>query len=324
MSTQDIEQKKPGGNFRWEFVPGNLSVSTIVRAVIVVALVMFAVTTPGFLTMPSIRSLLSTMSFMGCVAVGMTFITLSGNIMSFSLGASLSATSIVFVVLLPQGVVVALAAAVVFNAVLNGAQGLLIGYFRANPIIVTMAAFALITGTFTYLTGGRGFYVLTNDADFLKANLGPVPGPFAALLVCVIVGQAILWFTRTGRNVYLVGSNPRAALAAGIEPWPTVVWSFALAGVFTSVSAIMMAARYGSGDLQHGIGMEYQAISAVLIGGNFIGGGQGSVLRTLSGIVLISVFQGVLVLRGFSTEMQQLLIGVVVFLVIALQWRKES
>jgi hypothetical protein len=79
MSTQDIEQKKPGGNFRWEFVPGNLSVSTIVRAVIVVALVMFAVTTPGFLTMPSIRSLLSTMSFMGCVAVGMTFITLSGN-----------------------------------------------------------------------------------------------------------------------------------------------------------------------------------------------------------------------------------------------------
>ena len=92
-------------------------------------------------------------------------------------------------------------------------------------------------------------------------------------------------------------------------------------GLFTTVTAVLMASRYGSGDLQHGTGFEYQAISAVLVGGTAIQGGHGSVLRTFIGTILIAIFKAVLILRGFSTELQQLLIGVVVLLVIMLQWR---
>jgi ribose/xylose/arabinose/galactoside ABC-type transport system permease subunit len=292
-----------------------------VRTMAVVVLAAFALTTPGFLTAGSLLPMLNTMSFVGCVAVGMTFITLSGNIMSFSLGATLSATTIVFVAGgLSLGVWGGLAAAFAFSMALSGAQGWLIGYFRANPIIVTMAALALITGLATYFTGGKGLYPRAGQLDFLKeGRIGPVPLPLAAFLVTVALGQFILSFTRFGRHLYMVGSNRRAAEAAGIEGWRTVSLAYVAAGLCTAISAVLMAARYSSGDMSQGAGYEYQAISAVLVGGTAIQGGEGSAVRTLFGALVISVVEGLLVLNGFNTQMQYFLIGVIVLGVIMLQ-----
>ncbi len=298
--------------------------ASLIQWVAMAAIVLFAVSTPGFLSTTSIRSLLTTVSFIGCVAVGMTFITLSGNIMSFSIGASMSATTIVFMLSVSLGLGPALILAFFFCALINGIQGWVIGFFRANPLIISMAAYALIIGGAIYITGGRGIYPLTNETEILKANLGPVPGPLAAFLIAVIVGQCILSFTRFGRNIYLVGTNPRAAKAAGIEPWRTVLWAYVAAGLFTAVSAVLVAARYRSGDMEHGIGYEYRAISAVLVGGTAIQGGEGSVVRTLAGTLFIAVMQGLLILRGFGIEMQYLLIGLIVLGVIMLQWKSRK
>jgi ribose/xylose/arabinose/galactoside ABC-type transport system permease subunit len=292
----------------------------------VVALVLFAlaVTTPGLLSATSMRSLLTTMSFVGCVAVGMTFITLSGNIMSFSIGASVGVASIVFVSTLSLGVGWAILIAMVLGAAVNTAQGWIIGYFGANPIIVTLAAYALMVGGMNYFTQGRGIYPRGNEADILLTNVGPIPGPLAVFIIVAIIGQLILSYTKIGRLHYYVGSNKRAAKAAGIEPWQTTVCAFALAGLFSAAAAILLAARYKSGDIRHGEGMDYQAISAVLVGGTAIGGGSGSVLRSLIGTLVIAVIQATLLLRGFSTELQQLLIGALVLLVICLQWKSGS
>lgn len=296
----------------------------LIKWAAIAAVVLFAVTTPGFLSVTSIRSLLTTVSFIGCVAVGMTFITLSGNIMSFSIGAAMSATTIVFMMSVGLGLVPALLIAFVFSAAISGVQGWVIGYFRANPLIISMAAYAFIIGGATYITGGRGIYPTSDVTEILKDNLGPIPGPLAAFLLAVIAGQAILSFTRFGRNVYLVGTNPRAAKAAGIEPWRTVMWAYVAAGLFTAISAVLIAARYRSGDMEHGIGYEYRAISAVLVGGTAIQGGEGSVVRTLAGTFFIAIMQGLLILRGFGIEMQYFLIGLIVLAVIMLQWKKRG
>ena len=295
-----------------------------IRAAAVLALVAAAVATPGFLTATSLFSLLATMAFIGCVAVGMTFITLSGNVMSFCLGATLSATTIVFVASLPLGLAAALVLAFAFSAALTGAQGLVIGALRANPIIVSMAALALIYGFVTFFTGGRGIYPQGDEANVLKGRIGPVPLPLAAFLLCVAIGQLILSFTRFGRNLIMVGSNARAARAAGIVIWRTVTGAYVWAGLFTAVSAVLMAARYASGDMEHGIGYDYHAISAVLVGGTAIQGGDGSALRTLLGTVIISVIQGLLLLWGFSTQMQYLIVGVIVLGVIMLHTLGEA
>ncbi len=288
----------------------------------VVVLMFLAVTTPGFVSLISLRSLLTSVSLIGCVAVGMTFITISGNIMSFSLGATLSATTLVFAGSAPLGLVPSAAIAFAFCGLVTALQGWIIGYFRANPIIVSMAVLALIIGLATMLTGGQGIYPESADADVLTANIGPIPGVSAAFAASVVVGQCILSFTRFGRNIYLVGSNRRAAQAAGLEPWRTIATAYLMCGLFTAISAILIAARSSSGDMQLGAGYEYQAISAVLVGGTAIQGGRGSILQTFMGVVLISVVQAVLVLRGFSTQVQQLLVGVLVLSVIILQWKR--
>lgn len=301
--------------------PGANELVRAVRIIAVLALLGWAIATPGFFSRTSLLALLTTVSFIGCVAVGMTFITLSGNIMSFSLGVTLSAATIVFVGSLPFGLLPAMVITLAFGAAISGVQGWIVGYFKANPVIVSMAAMALITGLATYLTGGRGIYPQGTEADVLKGQLGPVPGPLAALLLLTIVGQFVLSGTRLGRQIYLVGSNPRAARAAGIEPWRTVVFSYVAAGLFTAVSAVLIAARYSSGDMQHGIGYDYHAISAVLLGGTAIQGGRGSVVHTLAGAFLLATVQGLLLLHGFSTPMQYLLTGVLVLGAIMLQYR---
>jgi ribose/xylose/arabinose/galactoside ABC-type transport system permease subunit len=290
-----------------------------IRLAALLALVAAAAGTPGFFTKVSLFSLLNTASFIGCVAIGMTFITLSGNIMSFALGVTLSTSGIVFIAGLPLGLAPAMIVAFAFGAGLTAVQGLVIGYFRANPIIVSMAALALITGFATLITQGSGVYPDGDTAAVLKGRVFGVPVPVAALLVTGIVAQIVLSFTLFGRHLYMVGSNRRAALAAGIEPARVVLGAYIAAGLCTALAGILMAARYSSGDMELGIGYDYSAISAVLVGGTAISGGEGSVIRSLAGALIIAVCQALLLLNGFSSQTQYLAIGIIVLLVIMLQ-----
>jgi ribose/xylose/arabinose/galactoside ABC-type transport system permease subunit len=295
-----------------------------IRLAAVLALVVVAVTTPGFFTVISLFSLLNTTSFIGCVAVGMTFITLSGNIMSFALGVTLSTSGIVFIAALPLGLVGAIIVALAFGCGLMAIQGFVIGYFRTNPIIVSMAALALITGGATLITQGRGVYPEGDAAALLKGRVFGIPMPVAALIATVIVAQIVLSFTRFGRQLYMVGSNWRAALAAGLEPARVVLGAYIAAGLCTALAGMLMAARYSSGDMELGIGYDYSAISAVLVGGTSISGGEGSAIRSLIGAFIIAVCQVLLLLHGFSTQIQYLAIGVIVLVVIMLQTLADS
>jgi len=290
-----------------------------IRLTAVLALVAVAATTPGFFTRVSLFSLLNTTSFIGCVAVGMTFITLSGNIMSFALGVTLSTSGIVFIAALPLGLFGAMIVAFAFGAALTGVQGAVIGYFRANPIIVSMAALALITGAATLITQGHGVYPQGAEAAALQRRVFGLPMPLFAFIVTILIAQIVLSFTRFGRSLYMVGSNWRAALAAGLEPASVVLGAYVLAGLCTALAGILMAARYSSGDMEMGLGYDYGAISAVLVGGTAITGGEGSAFRSLIGAFIIGVCQVLLLLHGFSTQVQYLAIGVIVLVVIMLQ-----
>ena len=290
-----------------------------IRLAAVLALIAVAATTHGFFTAVSLFSLLNTTSFIGCVAVGMTFITLSGNIMSFALGVTLSTSGMVFMAVLPLGLIPALLIAFAFGAAITGIQGVVIGYFRANPIIVSMAALALINGGATLITQGQGIYPEGEAAAALKGHILGVPMPLAAFILILVAAQIVLSFTRFGRQLYMVGSNWRAALAAGLDPPRIVLGAYIAAGLCTALAGILMAARYSSGDLELGLGYDYSAISAVLVGGTAISGGEGSAIRSLIGAFIIAVCEVLLLLHGFSTQIQYLAIGVIVLFVIMLQ-----
>ena len=289
--------------------------------IIVLLAVIFA--TPGFLAKPSILSFLTTVSFIGCVAIGMTLITISGNIMSFALGATVGVTAMVFILASNRlGFDFGLVVGLLFGSLLTGLQGLMIGWVRANPIIVSIAALALIYGL-TQAFAEKGT-IYADPGIFpasVKGKVGGVPIEFIMFVLSALIAQFILSFTRFGRNLFMVGSSFRAAEAVGVNTWRTITGAYLWAGFFTSLAGIMLAVRYDAANMDYGVAYDYDAIAAVLVGGTAIGGGHGSAVRTFAGAMVIAAVQVMLLLRGLRQEWQYLAAGLIVLAVIILQAR---
>lgn len=298
---------------------------TAVRATVIVALIAACAATPGFFTEPNMLSLLTTVSFMGCVAAGMTLITISGNIMSFSLGATAGAAAMIFIVgVNVGGVGVGLIAALAVAGLVSAAQGFAVGWVRANPIIVSIATLALIYGAAEIFTKHSSIYFKPGAGhEILRGKLGGVPLEFVVFLCVTAVGHFILSFTRFGRNLYMIGSSFRAAEAAGVKTWRTITGAYLWAGLFTGLAGILLSIRYDGANMDYGAGYDYDAIAAVLVGGTLIKGGHGSVLRTLAGAMVIAMVQAMLLLRGFRQEWQYLFTGLIVLAVIMLHTSGE-
>jgi ribose/xylose/arabinose/galactoside ABC-type transport system permease subunit len=289
--------------------------------IIILLAVIFA--TPGFLARPSILSLLTTVSFIGCVAIGMTLITISGNVMSFALGATVGVTAMVFILASNWlGFGLGLVVGLLFGSLLTGLQGLMIGWVRANPIIVSIAALALIYGL-TQAFAEKGT-IYADPGIFpasVKGKVGGVPIEFIMFVLSALIAQFILSFTRFGRNLFMVGSSFRAAEAVGVNTWRTITGAYLWAGFFTSLAGIMLAVRYDAANMDYGVAYDYDAIAAVLVGGTAIGGGHGSAVRTFAGAMVIAAVQVMLLLRGLRQEWQYLAAGLIVLAVIILQAR---
>ena len=289
-----------------------------VRIAAGLGIAIWALVTPGFTTPLAFNSLLNAISFIGCVAVGMTFITITGNIMSLCLGATVSASALVFLASLSLGAVPAFLVAIAFGVVITAAQGALVGFFRANPILVSVAGLSLLIGGAALVTGGQRIYPAGEGLQLFKGRVAGIPVEALYFFTTVLIGQFVLSWTRIGRVMIMVGSNPRAAHAAGVKPEIAITMAYVFAGAFSAVSGVLLAARYASGDMELGTGYDYTAIAAVLVGGTAIQGGSGSVVRTLIGVTVIAIIGTVLLLRGFSQQLQYLITGLIVLAVIML------
>jgi ribose/xylose/arabinose/galactoside ABC-type transport system permease subunit len=205
-----------------------------------------------------------------------------------------------------------------FGIVVTAAQGLVIGYFRANPILVSVAGLALLIGAAELATGGQRIYPGGSGLELFKGRVAGIPVEALFFFATIVIGQFILSWTRIGRVMIMVGSNPRAAAAAGIDTAMAITVAYVLAGACSATAGVLLAARYGSGDMELGAGYDYTAIAAVLVGGTAIQGGAGSVIRTLIGVTVIAIIEVVLLLRGFSQQLQYLFTGLIVLAVIML------
>ena len=234
--------------------------------------------TPGFLAGPSILSLLTTVSFIGCVAVGMTLITISGNIMSFALGATVGVTAMVFILASNWlGFGLGLVVGLLFGSLLTGLQGLddRLGPRQSNHRQYRCSG--------AHLRRHPG--VRREGHDLRRSRHRPGVGQgqdrrrpdrvHRVRALCTIA-QFILSSTRFGRNLFMVGSSFRAAEAVGVNTWRTITGAYLWAGLFTSLAGIMLAVRYDSANMDYGVAYDYDAIAAVLVGGTAIGGGHGS------------------------------------------------
>jgi ribose/xylose/arabinose/galactoside ABC-type transport system permease subunit len=296
--------------------PLRLGVSAVGVAVTLLVLAAVAVTTHRFLSLDNARAILASSAFVGITAIGATLVMIAGS--GVSLAASQTATVVAMFFLATQqlGLAVAVLIALAAGATLTALQGAIVGYWHANPIVLTIAAGFAIGGATTWFSGGTPVYPRTRAFDVLNGTPFGLPLAVYVLLAVTVLAELTLRRTTAGRQMYLVGENRAAARAAGLPVGRVTVIAWACFGVCIALTGVFLASFNTSATVTLGGTLTLDAIAAVLVGGTAITGGRGSALRTLGGAVLISVISDVLLLRGFSTGVQILVKGILVLAVV--------
>jgi simple sugar transport system permease protein/ribose transport system permease protein len=289
----------------------------------VLLLAIAAGTTSGFLTGGNLKSVLLSSAFVGIIAVGMTPITIGGNLFSLSLGITAAVCAMAFTYFLRIGFGEAILLAIAIGGVACGLQGWIVGSFGANPIIVTIAAGLLQAAIATWITGGTTVQTPKGGSFHLLTSSPLGFGfPVFALIGITIAVELALRRTRFGSELYLLGDSKPAARAAALNISSITTRAFAISGACAAAAGILLASTYHTATLNLQGTYSYDAIAAVLVGGNAVAGGRGSALQSLIGALVIAAATSIALLRGYSTGVQILirggiLLGVVVLVHIA-------
>jgi len=277
-----------------------------------------ALTTDGFLSVDNARALIITLPVVAIVAIGMTAIMIVGSFASLSLGTTAAVMAMLFIHELPLGVIGSLLLAVVVGAAVCALQGVAVGSWNANPIVLTVAAGALLEGVATLLTGGTTVKPTTDSYDILNSTPLSLPVSVFLLVALVLIVEVVFRRTTFGRLLYMVGENRRAAIAAGLPVARVTAGAFALAGACAGLTGALLGAYNQGASMQLNGTLTFDAIAAALVGGTAVTGGRGSAWRTLVGALAIGVITNILLLRGYGTGTQILLKGVLVGCVVVL------
>ena len=280
---------------------------------------LLAVATPNFFTLSNLPIVLRNASFVGLVALGQTMVLLIGGI-DLSVGTAAGLSAVVGALMLTK---LGLNPYLVF--LLTAVFGLCLGFFNAafiarlrlNPFIVTLASGEIFAGLNLVIT--QGYPVRPLGPTFRSVGQGEIFGVPVPVLIFFAAGL-VLWFvlarTRFGRNVYAVGGNRDAANLVGIRVWRVEFLVFGLAGMFAALAGVLYASRMDAAQPSVGEGWMLSAITAAIIGGTSLRGGEGTVVGTVLGAVLLTVLQNGTVLLNVSGYWQRVIIGSVVLVAV--------
>ncbi len=288
----------------------------------------------GFLSPQVFLNLLVDNAFLCIVAVGMTFVVLSGGI-DLSVGAVVAFSTVLLAQLVQHhawhplaAIALVLAAGTGFGA----SMGTLIQRFRLQPFVVTLAGMFLARGAATLISVdsiGIDHPLMTSIA-YLRLPLGGgnslSVGALVALLV-VALGALLAGATRFGRTAYAIGGNEAAARLMGLPVDATAVKVYALSGFCAALAGVVYTFYMLSGYSQHAAGLELDAIAAVVIGGTLLSGGSGYVIGTLAGVLVLGMIQTLIAFDGeLSSWWTRIAIGSLLLAFCLLQrllWRKR-
>jgi ribose transport system permease protein len=297
---------------------------------LLVEVIIFSQLSPYFFTTDNILNVSLQTSITAIIAVGMTFVILTGGI-DLSVGALVAFTGVVTTSLLktdlplPLSFMLAVVSGV-FVGVLSGMfAGLFITRFNITPFIVTLALMTVWRGSAYMYTDGRPIWGLPDAFSFLgNGRIVNVPVPTIIMLLVFLLAYVVLNRTRFGRYVFAVGGNKEAARLSGIETNHVLMKVYILCGALSAVSGILLASRMNSGQPNAGVMYELDVIAAVVVGGTSLTGGRGSIVGTFIGAMLIGVLRNGLNLLNISSYVQMVVVGIVILLaVMADQIRKN-
>jgi ribose transport system permease protein len=280
---------------------------------------LFGLLSQHFWTWRTLRSVVNQVPDLMVVTAGMTLVVIAGGI-DLSVGSVLALSGVVLGIAMADWgwpLLLAVAACLAVGAGCGFANGLVTVGWSIPSFIVTLGMLEVARGAAYLVTDSQTKYI----GPRIERVAQPVPGlgispAFLAAVAVVLIGQLLLTRTVWGRYMVAVGANEQAARFSGIGTRRIKLATFVISGLLAAAGAVFQVARLSSADPNGGIGMELAAIAAVVIGGTSLTGGQGSVLRSFLGVLIIAVLQTGLAQVGATEPTKRLITGAVIVLAV--------
>ncbi|MGM4923989.1 ABC transporter permease [Tardiphaga sp. 804_B3_N1_9] len=285
-----------------------------VAVMLVLLCVVFSLMTPGFLTVPNISNVLVQSTILLMLALPMTLIIMTEGL-DLSMGAVLTLTSLIVAIValatgsLLLGLLAALAVGIVFGTI----NGWLVAVVGIPPFVATLGTLGMAQGLSLIVSDGQSVVGMPAAVrGVYSGTLGGVPLPIVLGLGSYLAFHGLLYHTRFGTYIFALGGNREALKFAGISARRLLILVYALGGAMVGLAGLLMTARMNSGHPTAGLGLEFDAIAAVAVGGTSFERGNGWLLGTLLGVVTVGVLRNGLNLLALPSSIQVASVGLLV------------
>jgi ribose transport system permease protein len=341
---KDVDRPGPTSSRRWPTALPTVSGPFIGLAVVLgifVLLLGVKGEVGNFLGVRNFQVMVHDGTIPAVMALGMLLVIISGGI-DLSVGSVVALVTVVTMWVyrlvyahggsMVQASLAAVPAGIAVGAVCGLTNGLIITLLRVTPFVATLGMLSIARGLAVWLAERKSIDFPRNARPGWVDLLAEVharytifnPG-FASLVLLALAVTVVLRYTVLGRYCYAIGSNEATARLCGVAVERTKIMIYALAGVLTGWAGVLMFAYGGSGDPSGGVGLELDVIAAVVIGGASLAGGQGTVLGTLLGVLILEILINGVSLFGVPVEVRHILIGVIIIANTALsRWQRSQ
>ena len=275
-------------------------------------------TTNYFATAMNFTAILTQMSINGILALGMTLVIITGGT-DLSIGNVLSLSGIMVAVCLRAGIptIPSVLIAIASGSLCGFLSGLMISKGRLPAFIATLGMMSITQGVALMISDGRAIYGMMNDLVFYgSGKVWLIPMAWIIMLACIVIVNFVAGHTRFGRYVYMVGGNKEAARLSGVNIAGVHMITFTISGLCAGIGGVLMSGRLNSADAVVGSNMAMDAIAATIIGGASMAGGEGKIIGTFLGALIMSVIRNGMIQLGVGSYPQQVVIGLIIILVV--------
>jgi ribose transport system permease protein len=286
--------------------------------ILIILVVVFSISIPTFFTSGNIMNILKQSTTISIVSCGLAFVVIGGNLdlsvgslLSFALGVSLSMTM--------HNTFLAILVPILLGVGVGFLNGYIVSRFNVSSIIVTLGSLSAIAGFVQFYRQGNIIMGMPGLAytEITDAKIFGVPSYVIIFILMAIAYQIILKKTALGRKLLYQGVNKEAAIAAGINVRFVTIVSFIICSVSVGVASFLQGARLLQGSTNTGAGLEFDALTAILIGGISLSGGKGTIANAMIGVFLLAVIINALTLLGVPYEWRNIAKGVLIILAIS-------
>ncbi len=283
--------------------------------ILLVAILIFSFIAPNFLSLGNFRLMLRQMSFVTISATGLMFVMVGGGI-DLSVGSQIILTNIVLSLMISNtygyGIdpLIAIPVCIALGTFLGMTNGVLSNILKIHPLIITLGTAFIYKGIGYIVAGGRNIDGLPDSFRvYGQGYFGPIPVPIIIMVFVVIIGAYFLHYTNFGSRVYAMGGNQEAARLVGINIKQKKVVVFAICGFAAGITAVVLLSRVFNGQVTTGAGIEFDALTAALLGGVSFAGGEGTIFGLVTGVMIIAVLNNGMQLFGLPDFYQNIIKG---------------